>query len=231
MDEVPVSQDKMWLGAAVLVVVVVIVFVIRWRLHKRKVAAFIAFAAQRGWQYRERDDNLAGRYIGTPFGQGFGQEAKHVLAGPHRGRAMVGFEYIYKVREGSGKNKRTVTYRHTVVAVSTAAARPTLELSREGLGRRLLGLIGVRDLQLESEEFNKTFLISTDNDRFAYDILHPRMMEWMLDDGRAKTMPFRFERADLLTWCTGKVDLNTVVWQLEYLCDVLDRTPAFVWKA
>ena len=222
------------MGGFLLVLLVVLiaaaVIVVRWQLHKRKVAAFTAFAAARGWGYRERDDVLTERYVGTPFGQGFGKQAAHVLVGPHRGRTFAAFEYVYKERQGSGKNRRTVTYRHTVVALDTPAARPTLELAREGIGRKLLGLVGVRDLQLESEEFNKTFHIRAENDRFAYDVLHPRTMEWMLGDQRCRDMPFRFERADLVTWRQGSIDLDAAVWMLDYLCDVLDRVPAFVWK-
>lgn len=83
-------------------------------------------------------------------------------------------------------------------------------MNREDLGRKLLGLVGVRDLQLESEDFNKKFHIRTENDRFAYDILHPRMMEWMLADQRALSSPFRFERGDLVTWTEGRFDPSTV---------------------
>jgi hypothetical protein len=213
-----------------VVLVAVAVLVVRHQLHKRKVAAFMAFAAQRGWHYRERDDSLASRYAGTPFGRGFGQQAKHVLVGAHRGRELVAFEYSYKESEGSGKNKRTVTYQNTVVALNTPAPRPTLEVSREGIGRRLLGMVGIRDLQLESEDFNKSFHIRTDDDKFAYDVLHPRTMEWMLGDERCRDLPFRFERADLLTWRAGTIDLAVLGWMLDYLCDVLDRVPSFVWK-
>jgi len=221
-------------GGVLLVVLVILVgvavLVIRWQLHKRKVAAFRAFAAQRGWIYRERDRTLTERYLGTPFGQGFGKDAEHVLAGQHRGRGLAAFEYTYKERRGSGKDRRTVTYTNTVVALGTPAIRPTLELNREGIGRKLLGLVGIRDLQLESEEFNKSFHIRTEDDKFAYDVLHPRTMEWMLADQRCRDLPFRFERADLLTWRQGTTDLETVVWMLDYLCDVLDRVPSFVWK-
>lgn len=224
------DKGSTWLLLIVAALIAVAYFVIRWQLHKRKVAAFQAFAARRGWVYREHDRTLTERYLGTPFGQGFGKDAEHVLAGQHRGHSLVAFEYSYKERQGSGDNRRTVTYTHTVVALATPAARPTLEVSRESIGRKLLGLVGIRDLQLESEEFNKTFHIRTENDKFAYDILHPRTMEWMLGDQRCRDLPFRFERADLLTWRQGGIDLEAVVWMLEYLCDVLDRVPSFVWK-
>lgn len=224
------SNGTFWVLFVLAAIVVAGALVIQWQLHKRKVAAFTAFATERGWTYRERDDRLADRYLGSPFGRGFGRHAKHVLTGTHRDHSFVAFEYVYKERRGSGKEQRTETIRHTVVGLDTPASRPTLEVSREGLGRKLLGLVGVRDLQLESEEFNKSFHIRTEDDKFAYDVLHPRTMEWMLGDGRCHEQPFRFERADLLTWQEGSIDLNSLSSMLDYLCDVLDRVPGFVWK-
>jgi hypothetical protein len=220
-----------WVVAVLVIVIGIGAVLLNRYLHKQKVAAFTKFAGERGWHYAEQDNSLAGRYVGDPFGKGFGREAKHVLAGQHRGRDLIAFEYIYKEKHGSGKDSRTVTYRNTVVALNTPAARPTLEVSREGLGRKLLGLVGVRDLQLESEEFNKNFHIRTEDDKFAYDVLHPRTMEWMIADQRCSDLPFRFERADLLTWQKNSIDLPSVDAMVNYLCDVLERVPSFVWKS
>jgi len=202
----------------------------QYQAHKKKVAAFTALAAERGWRYTERDRALANRFQGTPFGEGHGRDARHVLTGSFRDRPMLAFEYTYKETHGTGDDRRTETYHYTVVSLGLPAPKPTLQVNREGLGRKLLGLVGVRDLQLESEAFNKTFHIRTENEKFAYDVLHPRMMEWMLADQRALSTPFRFERGDLVTWDQGKIDVSNVDGLLNYLSDVLERVPSFVWK-
>ena len=207
------------------------VMYLQYRARKKKIAAFTAFAAERGWRYTVRDRSLVDRFMGDPFGRGHSRNAEHVLRGEYRGRQIMAFEYSFKETHDSGQDRRTETYTHTVVALSLPSAKPTLQIAREGFGRKLLGLVGVRDLQLESEQFNETFHIKTDNDRFAYDILHPRMMEWMLADQRALSTPFRFERGDLMTWDRKKIDLQKVQWMLDYLCDVVDQVPGFVWKS
>lgn len=221
-------------GIVLLVVgVLAMVGLVLWlhrQARRKKIAEFTAFAVRRGWRYLERDRGLVKRFNGAPFGRGHDRRAEHVLRGTHRGRRLVAFEYSYKETEGSGDDRRTRTYPFTVVGLATPAPRPTLELSRESWGRRLLGLVGVRDLELESEEFNRTFRIRTEDDKFAYDILHPRMMAWMLADERARSVPFRFERGDLVVWTPGRVDVVRVGELLDYACDILDRTPDFVWK-
>jgi hypothetical protein len=194
--------------------------------HKKKIAEFTAYAAQRGWRYTERDHSLVDRFRGQPFGTGNNRRAQHVLRGRHRERDALAFEYSYRVPKGDNKSE---TYQFTVVALATPTARPTLEVTREGLGRKLLGFVGIRDLQLESEEFNKTFHIRTDDEKFAYDILNPKMMEWMLS-GPALDLPFRFEGGHLLVWQPDRIETSTVDNLLGFAGEVLDRTPSFVWK-
>lgn len=219
-----------WTWVALGAAVVVVAWVLQHLAHRSKVARFTAFAAQRGWRYTEKDRSLVDRFEGQPFGGGHGRRVRHVLEGPYRGRDILAFEYTYKERTGSGEDSSESTYYFTVASLATPVARPRLEVVREGLGRRLLGLVGVRDLQLESEEFNRAFHIRAESDRFAYDILHPRMMEWLLADRRALSVPFRFEGADLVTWRRGRIEPATVNALLDYLCDVMEHTPSFVWK-
>ena len=201
------------------------------KAHQKKIAEFTAFAAQRGWRY----------ISGTPRssnGSSATRSARDTAATPSTccaastaaGRSWRSSTATRRPTVAV-KDRRTETYRFTVVALALPAGKPTLQVSREGFGRKLLGFVGVRDLQLESEQFNEAFHIKTDNDRFAYDVLHPRMMEWMLADQRAQSTPFRFERGDLMTWDRGKIDLPKVEWMLEYLCDIVDQVPSFVWKS
>jgi hypothetical protein len=107
--------------------------------------------------------------------------------------------------------------------------RPTLTVGKEMWYSKF-------DLDLESEEFNRTFKVKVKRDdaKFAYDVLHPRMMEHLLADGRATDLgwPFRFERGDLYTWeeWPGDLDMAMVMHKADYLIDILQRVPEFVWK-
>ena len=81
---------------------------------------------------------------------------------------------------------------------------------------------------MESEEFNDAFRIDTDDERFAYDVLHPRVMAWLPAGARA---PFRFAGGHLLTWRSvpgGPAEVESL---LEYVCDLRDRVPSYVWSA
>lgn len=209
----------------VLISVLGVVFsVVAWVRHRAKSERMRSFAHGRGWHYTQADRSLARRWDGSPFGAGYARRTSYVITGTHRGAAFVAFEYRYTESEGDSSTTR----RFTVVALDLPAARPRLQVTRETGMSRFLGRFGFRDLQLESEQFNDTFRIDTDDDRFAYDVLHPRMMEWLLAGARA---PFRFDGGQLLAWRPGPVEPEEVVALLGCACDIRDRVPSFVWKA
>jgi len=40
--------------------------------------------------------------------------------------------------------------------------------------------MGFDDIDFESEEFSRTFWVKCEDERFAYDVIHPGMMEFLL---------------------------------------------------
>lgn len=165
---------------------------------------------------RLRGTGLIDRFSGPPFDAGTNHQARVVAHGTHRGRPFVAFHLSYDVPE----RDQVVTRTFTVVAVNTPAPCPDLMISRPTLR-------GGNDLDLESEQFNEAFKIDTTDQKFAYDVLHPGMMAWLLDDGRALRMPLTFGNQDLFSYAINAVDHRAL---LEFLCDVMDRVASFVWK-
>jgi hypothetical protein len=58
---------------------------------------------------------------------------------------------------------------------------PDLLIRREGIFDKLKGAIGFDDIDFESAEFSKKFYVMSPDKKFAYDVVHPRMMEFLLD--------------------------------------------------
>lgn len=217
------SSHIPWFMAFVATVIVVgtIVGVVQRRRKTRRMAEF---AQAQGWHYTPTDPSLTRRYEGSPFGTGSSRRAAHVMTGHHQGTPFTIFEYRYTHSDGDD----TETYRFTVVVLPLPATRPTLQVTREtGMGR-FLAHLGFRDLQLESEDFNRAFRIDTDNDRFAYDILNPPTMEWLLT--QAPTYPFRFTGNHLITWRSGAIEPEHALQTLTFATNLRDRVPTFVWQ-
>jgi len=218
--------------ALIVLVVIGIAVAAYWGYRSRierqeKVAKHTRAAAENGWAYTGRDDSLADRFAGTPFGKGHSRAADHAFTGEHRGRPFTAFEYRY---ETGGGDSRSTNYVFTVAVVPLPRRMPGLQVAPETLRTKLLGHVGMRDLQLESDEFNEMFRVDTEDERFAYAVLHPRMMQWLIDSPRAEYTPFRFEQGNLLAWHEGGIEAPKVTWMLGYLGDVLERVPASAWQ-
>ena len=211
---------------------VILVAVLGWLSAKKRREGFAALAAARGWAYTERDDRWTETFSGSPFGQGHNRRAANVLTGQYEGRGFVAFDYVYYTTEHSTDAQghattREESHRFGVVALDVGAMFPPLAVSPEGMFGRMIGRITGRDIELESEDFNRAFTVTCPDRKFASDVLHPRMMEFLLAHPESA---FRFDRTWVLSVETGQADLAQVVPRLSVIDSVLDNVPEFVWR-
>ncbi|MBL8755527.1 MAG: DUF3137 domain-containing protein [Planctomycetes bacterium] len=95
---------------------------------------------------------------------------------------MGDFRYVFS----SGKSRQTFHFSYLIVHPPWSSA--TLLVRPEGPSDKLLGALGFDDIDFESAEFSRKFHVQSNDKRFAYDVLHPRMMEFLL-----ATRPLMFE--------------------------------------
>ena len=193
---------------------------------RKRRQALLDLSAARGWTFAEEEPLLVDRFSGPPFGEGFGRRATNVVYGSHDGRDFVAFDYEYKTQTGSGKNQTTSTHRFSVLALSTRAVLPPLSVDPENVLERLVGRLTDTDIDLESETFNRTFTVSCPDRKFASDVLHPQMMEYLLEYPR---LGWRFERDSLIVVATGQRSLEAIDSTLAFMDGITDRIPEFVW--
>ena len=62
---------------------------------------------------------------------------------------------------------------------------PDLLIRPEGFFDKVAGAFGFDDIDFESEEFSRAFFVKSSDKRFAYDVLHPRMLELLMAERNA----------------------------------------------
>jgi hypothetical protein len=221
-------------GSTLLVVLLVILvggglFYFNYYRAKKRRELFAGFAAQQGWSYLPVNDSLAGQWAGTPFQTGDNWRVKNALSGPFNGRPMVAFDYSYQTHTTDGKGRRqTTTHRYGVVVMQLPGALPHLEVTHEGLfGGAVANAFGFRDIQFESEQFNRAFRVKADDERFGHAVVTPRMMELLLARGE---IGWRVEGNSLVGWDKGDQNPNEVMNRLALLQQVLENVPPYVWR-
>lgn len=172
----------------VILAVGIAIAVAAHRAAQKRREELAALAERLGLRYSpESDRNFESRYPHFEcFRRGHSRRAFNLIGGPLPGRETQGFscvlgDYEFRETHGSGKNRRTVTYRFGFVIVETPwRGLPDLILRREGVLDRVAGLMGFADLNFESAEFSRRFHVKSGDRRFAYDLIDPRMMEYLL---------------------------------------------------
>ena len=158
-----------------------------WQAAKKRREALAALADELGWQFRpEKDRAHDERYSHFEiFRRGHSRVAYNSLRGTltvdvapcaaHMG------DFCYRVTRGSGKSRSTSTYEFSYLIVHLPyMSLPDLLIRLEGMFDKLAGAFGFDDIDFESAEFSRRFYVRSPDKRFAYDVVHPRMMEFLL---------------------------------------------------
>jgi hypothetical protein len=135
--------------------------------------------------------------------------------------------FTYRYVTGSGKDR--TPHRLHVVTMSLPAFLPTLTLTPEGAGAKLANLVGGQDLSFESDDFNRAWRVECGMEKFAYDVITPRLMERLLQSDAAG-VSIRIDGTDVLCWSNGEQTLEVLAPRLGLLAAVRDAVPGFVWR-
>lgn len=198
-----------------------------WQQEQKRRELLLQWSANNGWTFALEDDTWCERWEGTPFGQGDHRRARDVITGTSGSRSFAAFDYSYETHSTDGKgNTTTTTHRYVVTAVRLPAYLPTLQVTPENVLSRLGHVIGLSDIDLESEEFNRKFRVHCSDPKFASDVLTPRTMQALLGNQK---ISWRISGVDILGWYDGRLTPAGALSAMSTLGTVIDGIPSFVW--
>jgi hypothetical protein len=114
---------------------------------------------------------------------------------------------------------RTVTENHSeaILGFQLPVRMPWLEVGRRGFGR---------GISFESEQFNDQFAVTAQDRKWAYDVIHPRQMEYLMANP-----PVSFRIADDWAWFSPGVHSQpAIAHSSAFLRGFLAGIPRFVWR-
>ncbi len=104
---------------------------------------------------------------------------------------------------------------------------PTLTVDPENFLERFVGRLTNSDIDLELEDFNRAFTVTCADRKFASDVLHPRMMEFLLQH---RDVGWRFERDSMIVVASGQRSIPEIDATLALMDQIAEHIPEFVWK-
>jgi len=162
-------------------------------LRAREVRALRAFAAKHRLTYSDGDPGGIIDPAFALFRQGVGRSCADGLTGVWEELAVRAAHYSYYTVSTDPKTNRTTktTFHFTVLMTSLAVIAPAITITRLDWLGGILHDFGVHGIEYESEAFNRRFQVTCEDQAFAFKLIDPRMMEWLMSLGVACTLEFR----------------------------------------
>ncbi len=215
----------------VIAVVLFIVLAIFGAAQKRKrQQALAAWVRAHGLSFDESHDRSFDERF-PEFGclrSGDNRYAYNIMQGAWDGRRFLGFDYHYETESTDSDGDKT-THHHYFSAVILQANIPLKPLSirPENIFDKIGGFFGFDDIDFESAEFSRKFMVKSSDRKWAYDVIHTRTMEFLLAQPKHN---IEFDTAHVIA-TTGRVfkveDYERTVGLID---GMLDLIPDYVRK-
>jgi hypothetical protein len=186
------GRNRSTMGFAVILLPIILVVAViaayyAYQQQQKRRADLRLLAAQLGWQFvpdkdYAHDEEYAHYEI---FRHGHSRYAYNTLFGAitvdgQPWQAKMG-DFHYQITTSNGKTTTTHTYRFSYLILELPYLRvPDLLIRREGMFDAIKNLFGFDDVDFESAEFSRRFFVKSPDKRFAYDVIHAGMMEFLL---------------------------------------------------
>ncbi len=219
-------------GAIILlfIALVVVMGVLGHRAAQQRREALAAWGASRGLRFSpDHAGDFDDRFPAfSCLRQGSGRYAYNRLEGDWNGRPFLGFDYHYETHSTDSKGRRTTHHHHfsAVMLASAAPLKPIL-IRPEGVLDRVSAFFGFEDINFESAEFSRRFHVTSPDRKWAYDLLHPRAMEFLM---AAPVCSLEFDAGRVLAWRGSTFTPADFEQAAGVIAGLLDQMPGYLLK-
>jgi len=212
-------------------IAVVVAFAVLGHLwEKKRREAFAALAARLGLHFNPgRDKAIPLRYgFLDALRRGDNRYAFNILSGTYGGLPVLVFDYHYETHSTDSKGRRQTHHHYFSFFVAEQAREfPELRIYPEGIFSKLGQMLGFDDIDFESLEFSRAFCVRSRDRKFAYDICHTRMMEYLLAH---RDLSIEIERQAVALSFNRRLKVEEVPRRLQQLVDIVGLFPQYLYR-
>jgi hypothetical protein len=196
--------------------------------HQRR-QALLTLAQQHNLTFDpDADHSLIDRFpaFSSLLSQGSNQYADNRIHGQYRDHHLLAFDYHYETHSTDSKGRRT-THHHTFSAVILRANLPLKPLSirPENFFDKITEFFGYDDIDFESAEFSRAFYVKSPDRRWAFDVLHPRAMQYLLDSPR---YTLQFDHQHIIAATSRTFTPDQFLPAADHIINLLDLMPPYL---
>jgi hypothetical protein len=168
---------------------------------------------------------------GYPFRllrMGDGRGCENVLSGEWQGLPVMEADYWYYTTSTDSNGTRTKHYHYYSIVIADMGLRSSYgSVQRETLMTKLADHVGLRDIEFESEDFNRTFNVKGEDKEYVFKVVDARMIRWLLSIGDA--FGFEVQENALLVACKRRSPAELIP-LLGAAKGFRDHVPRLVWN-
>lgn len=200
-----------------------------WLAAKKRREAFQALAERLGMRYTEHDNSLDDRYrFLNKLDQGSNRYAFNVIEGRYSGHAICLFDYHYETHSRDSKGRRQTHHHYFSFFILNQSRRfPELRIYPESFLSKLGQMIGFDDIDFESAEFSRAFTVRSNDKKFAYDVCHTRMMEYLL---ARRDLSIEIEGHSVAIGCDRRLKPEEIEGRIRQLVEIRELFPEYLYK-
>lgn len=234
MNDVIVSQATSSAPAPVffilaIVALMVVAVVLSMLMARARRDAVHKWATAHGLHFDPgHDHTMQGRFAQFPCLRGGDERyAYNICHGHFKGRPVWAFDYciVDESRDSDGDTRRSEKHFSAVVVESPFHLK-ALRIRPEGFFDRVKETLGFDDIDFESAEFSRRFHVSSPDKRWAYAVLHPRTIEFLL--ATRQGLSFHLEDRALIVFKNARFEIVELEDGMRILAGILDRLPEYV---
>jgi hypothetical protein len=188
-------------------------------------------AAELGGQFHEKDPfGLAEsheRHFGT-LRTGSRRYALNVVQASRPDGNVWLFDHHYETYSHNKNGRQTHHHFRTFALFETELQFHAMDVRPEGMFDKLKAAFGYDDIDFESAEFSRKWMVSCDDRKFAFDVFHPKMIEYFL---RIKGLHLHTAGPYvMLRTGSGRMDENEIRTVLGHAREFLAQLPRYLRK-
>jgi len=152
---------------------------------KKRLEGLNAIAQKCGLNFNPKEnEDIAKKYsFLNQLNSGSNRYAFNVFSGNYKGHDLLAFDFHYEEESRDSKGKKhTHDCYFSCFILQLPAKFPELKIGPETFFQRIGQALGFDDIDFESYEFSRKFEVLSKDKKFAYDICHPQMMEYLLSN-------------------------------------------------
>ncbi len=207
---------------AMIVVFVAVAAFALWSAARRR-KELRAWATARGLRFvGGHDSHLDDRYpLFKCLRHGSRRRAYNIVEGTWRELPVKVFDYRYET--GSGKNRST--HHFSALILRSPIPLKPLTIRPENFLDKIGEFIGIDDIDFESAEFSRKFHVGSPNRRWAYDVIHTRAMEFLL---QSPTFSMAFGAHEVIAWRSRRMSPADFDAALDVIHGLFDLMPDYL---